>query len=277
MKKFLTVILALALTAVLLPSCKNQEKKNNKGNVLTKNETEMSQAEKFAVEDLKVNLGNLLESLKKMKNVPFVSEKNGTIVLSDKEKMVKPTYLADPSYVKDLATLTQKYRAAAILTIDRIVADIYEMPVAEFDEALAKLNVDINDPALKEFSDKIKANEDAGEVISQFCDAEYNAGRANLFWEAVAASLVEQVYVCSQNVDKFMPMFTDESAAEVTYNFVCVQEGIKSLFEFYPEMKSLNEILEPLYVINAISVDQLRTQLIELKGEIEVVRAVLAR
>ena len=273
MKKFITVI--LALTIILLPSCKNQGKKADKD--LSKDQTEVSQAEKLAVEDLKINLANLLESVKKMNTVPFVSGKNGSVVLSDKEKMVKPEYLADPAYINGLATLTQKYRAAAILTIDRIIADLYEMPVAGFDEGLAKLNIDINDPALKEFSDGLKANKNAGEIVSQFCDKEYNAGRANLFWEAVAASLVEQVYVCSQNVDKFMPMFTDESAAEVTYNFVCVQEGIKSLFDFYPEMQSLNSILEPLYVINAISVDQLRSQLLELKGEIEVVRSILMK
>ena len=70
-------------------------------------------------------------------------------------------------------------------------------------------------------------------------------------------------------------MFDDESASEVTYNFVCVHEGIRSLIEFYPEMESLNTILDPLYVINAINVEQLKAQLIELKGEIEVIRTAL--
>ena len=272
MKKIITVI--LAMTIILLPSCKNQ---GNRKKAADKAKTEVSEAEKFAIEDLKVNMANLLESLKKMNTVPFVSGKNGAVSLSEQEKRVKPDYLFNTASVSNLATLTQKYRAAAILTVDRIIADLYDMPVADFDEALAKLNVEINDPALKEFSEKLKANEKAGDVISDFCDKEYNAGRANLFWEAVTASLVEQVYVCSKNLDKFMPMFTDESAAEVTYNFVCVQEGIKSLFDFYPEMKSLNTIIEPLFVINAISVDQLRSQLTELKGEIEVIRGTLAK
>ena len=40
-------------------------------------------------------------------------------------------------------------------------------------------------------------------------------------------------------------------------------------------MESLNTILDPLYVINAINVEQLKAQLIELKGEIEVIRTAL--
>jgi hypothetical protein len=42
-------------------------------------------------------------------------------------------------------------------------------------------------------------------------------------------------------------------------------------------MESLNTALEPLYVINAISVDQLKSQLTELKGEIKAVREYLLK
>lgn len=269
MKRLPVIILALALVA--LPSCKNQNKK--KANEEQKKE--ISQKEQFVTEELKYNLEQLMESTKQMKALPFINNKEGKVVLSEKEKMVKPEYLLSTDNLGEYVTLTQKYRAVAMLSIDKSIAQLYEMPVTEYEAALTKLTVDVNDPALKEFSDKLAASEDAGEVISEFCDKEYEAGRANLFWEAVAAGLIEQVYICTKNIDKFLAAFDDKAASDVTYNFVCVHENIMQLKEFYPEMEALDKVLAPLYVINAITVDQLKEQLIELKGEIEVSRFIL--
>lgn len=273
MKKSILLLLAFAIVA--LPACQNNNKKKSAEEEAAKKE--ISVKEQLATEDLKINIANLQESLSKMKTVPFIGAKGGNVSVSDKEKMVKPDYLADPAFINDLVTLTQKYRAAAVLTVDRAVADLYDANVTSYDEALAKLNVDINDAALEEFTNDLKISSKAGETISTFCDREYEAQRAPLFWEALAASLVEQVYVCTQNIDKFITMFDDEAASDITYNFITVHEGIKSLIEFYPEMESLNTILDPLYVINAINVQQLRDQLTELKGEIVVVRTLLTK
>lgn len=274
MKKVTVILLAFAMLAI--PSCKNanNNKKAESKEVETK---EISQKEQMVTEELKVNLQNLVESTKQMKSVPFIYNVNGTIKLSDKEKMVKPDYLVDPASTNDLVTLSQKYRAVAMLSIDKVVAKLYDMPTDDMEAALAKIAVEVNDAALKDFSEKIQANQGAGDAISEFCDREIEAGRANFFWEATAAGLVEQVYILTKNMDKFLPMFDDQSAADVTYNFVCVHDGIMKMMEFYPEMESLNSALLPLYVINAINVDQLRDQLIELKGEIEVVRAFLLK
>jgi len=272
MKKLTVILLAAAMVAV--PSCKNAN--NNKAQKEAENK-ELSTKEQMVTEELKVNLQNLVESTKKMKAVPFISAKEGTIQLSSKEKMVAPDYLVDPAAVNDLVTLSQKYRMVAMLSIDKVVAKLYDMPVDEIEAALSKIAVDVNDPALKEFSENIAANKEAGENLSTFCDKEIEAGRANLFWEAVAAGLVEQIYILTKNIDKFMPMFDDEAASEVTYNFVCVHDGIEKMIEIYPEMESLQAAMLPLYVINAINVEQLKSQLTELKGEIEVVRAFLLK
>jgi len=272
MKKISVILLALAIIA--MPGCKNQ---NNKKQAEETTTHEISQKEQLITEDLKINMQNLIESSKQMKAVPFIYSTNGSVQLSAKEKMVKPDYLIDPACTNDLVTLSQKYRAVSMLSIDKVVAKMYDMPIDDIEAALAKLTVDINDAALKEYSENLAANKGAGETISKFLEDEYNANRANFYWEATAAGLVEQIYVLTQNMDKFLPMFDDQAASDVTYNFVCVHEGISSLVEFYPEMESLNAALLPLYVINAISVDQLRTQLTELKGEIEVIRAILLK
>lgn len=273
MKKITTILLAIAIVA--MPSCKNS---NNK----TKEEAaDYSHAtvDELTSDALKADMANLIESAKQIRSVPFLRAKNdGKIALSDKEKMVKPDYLMSPDVAAGLVTLNQKYRAVGILTSDKSIAELYEMPVSSYSENIFKLLTDINDPALMEFytlpSLDIESNKEA---FSLFVDDEYAAGRINYFWEGVTAGLVEQLFILTKDVDKFMPMFTDELASDITYNFVCVHDGLTKTVNATPEMASLNEILEPLYVINAISVDQLRDQLTELKDEIEVARAALLK
>lgn len=273
MKKFAVIALALAMVAI--PSCKNQNKKAAESSA----KKEISQKEQYATEDLKINIENLIASAKQMKPVPFASkEEGGKITLTTKEKMVKPDYLLEFSAANDLVTLSQKYRAIAMYAVDEMIAKLYEMPTSEYTSTEAKLLLDINDSALKAFADADKSTNEATQAaIAALVDAEYDANRANFLWETVAASLVEQIYILTQNIDKFLPMFDDQTASDITFNFICVHEGIMSMMEFYPELESLNSAMLPLYVINAINVEQLKNQLTELKGEIEAVRYILLK
>jgi len=273
MKKSLILFFAMAMVAVL-PSCKNQNKKAEEAKA---EEQTMTVNEQYLYEDFKLNVQNLVESTKLLKPAPFVSVEGGSVKLSEKEKKAKPKYLLSPDCADNLVTLSQKYRAVAMLGIDKTVADLYGMPSTEYQNALNRLTVDINDPALKTFADRIKANEEIGPAVSAFFDEEIEAERANMFWEALAAAMVEQIYVCTQNINKFMPMFDDQAASDITYNFILVKDGFQTFIKYYPEMESLNKVIEPLYVINAITAEQLRTQLIELKGEIEVIRVLLLK
>ena len=275
MKKSIIILMAAAL--VLVPSCKNQGKKAaEEAEAIDYAE---ATAEKILSDEINADLANLVESAKKIKPVAFLkSKQDGKIVLSDKEKLVKPSYLLDPAKANELVTLSQKYRATGMLTADKIIADMYEMSVADFNEAIFALLKDIDDPALTEFFTlppmDIETNREA---FAQFVDDEFEAGRINFFWEGIAALCVEQVYILTQNLEKFMPMFTDETAADVTYNFVCLHDGLSRAVDATPEMQSLNEILTPLYVINAISVDQLKEQLLQVKSDIETARESLLK
>lgn len=272
MKKITIILLAVALVA--LPSCKNNKKAKTEAPDYTN-----ATVDELTNEALKADMANLIESAKKIKVVPFVkSQKDGKLTLTDKEKMVKPDYLFTPASAADLVTLNQKYRAVGMLTSDKAIAELYEMPTADFNEAIYKLLTDINDPALEEFYTlPVLDIETNREAFSLFVDDEYKAGRINYFWEGVSAGLVEQLFILTRDVDKFMPMFTDELASDITYNFVCVHDGLTKTVNATPEMESLNEILKPLYVINAITVDELRSQLLTLKSDIEVAREALLK
>lgn len=274
MKKISILILAAAL--VLVPSCKNG--KANKAKQATVDYSEASVDELTSAE-LNADIAILLESAKKIRMVPFAkANSEGKLVLTDKEKMVKPDFLVSPNVAKRLITLSQKYRAVGMLTSDKSIAELYDMSVVDYNEMIIKLLTDINDPALTDFYTlpalDIESNREA---FSTFIDEEYEAGRINYFWEGVSAGLVEQVYLLTRDVDKFMPMFTDDLASEITFNFVCVHDGLTKTVNSTPEMASLNEILEPLYVINAVSVEELRSQLIAVKGEVEIAREKLLK
>ena len=276
MKKVLYAAMAIAVV-LSVASCKN----NNKKQAQEAEAVDYSEAtaEKILADEINVDLANLVESAKKIKPVAFLkTQKDGKLVLSDKEKKVKPDYLIAPESANDLVTLSQKYRAVGMLTSDKIIAELYEMPTNVFNEAIFKLLKDINDPALEAFFTlppmDIETNREA---FATFVDDEYNEGRINFFWEGIAALTVEQVYILSQNIDKFLPAFTDETAADITYNFVCLHDGLTKTVNASPEMESLNEILKPLYVINAITVDELKGQLTQVKDEIAAAREQLLK
>lgn len=270
MKRLSIVFLAAAIVA--LPSCKN----NNKNAEEAKDYSESTNAE-LVEETLKADFANLVTSAKAIKPVPFIkAQKDGKLVLSEKEKMVKPDYLLAPSVTSKLATLYQKYRAVGMLTADKNIADMYEMPISDYNEAISKVLTDINDPALMNFYTLPSIDiESDREAYASFVDEEYEEDRANFFWDGIAAAMVEQIFILTRDVDKFMPMFTDELAADITFNFLCVHDGLTKMVEAYPEMSSLNEVLTPLYVINAMNVEQLRDQLISVKEDVENARAFL--
>ncbi len=272
MKK-LTLILLAGLMAVALPSCKNQGKKAADQAAPAVEQTE--EEEDMAIRALKADAANFLESAKKVKQIPFLTAKNdGSLSLTDKELMVKPDYLLDPAIANNLVTLNQKYAVTSMLFVDQKIAEIYDMPTADFSAAAVKLLTEINDPAYTEFFSiapvDLESNVEAFEI---FVKQEYDEGRETFFWQAFAASMVEQVYVVTRDIDKFMPMFTDEIATDVTFNFLCLHDNLAKMVEPYPEMASLNAVLDPLYVIDAISVDQLRDQLLQVKSDIESARA----
>ena len=100
MKK-ITSILAAAMCIVLAVSC-GQKKSAEAQEVAP----EKTQAEIYAEQEIMVHLDSLASELVKINPIGIVgSVKDGKVVLSDKEKQVKPDYLPDPAVVKDMQTL----------------------------------------------------------------------------------------------------------------------------------------------------------------------------
>lgn len=192
---------------------------------------------------------------------------DGKIQLSDEEKKVKPTYLIDPKSVDDLSLLSQKYRALGVLIVDAKVASLYGMDVDGYKAAIAKVATDVNDPSIK--YNETFSSED---LKARYATAKEN-GRINFFWETAASLLVENLYVLSQNVDKFLPAFDDKSAADMTYHIALLKLSLDDLAAYDTNIKELAEVLAPLNELNAISVEQLKEQLAKMKPQVEAARA----
>lgn len=269
MKRTLT-ILSSALCLVLAISCGQNGNKNKKA----AQTVEKTEAQIMAEAVVKSELDSLAGKLVTINPIGVVgSVKDGKVVLSDKEKQVKPEYLAAPSAINDLQTLAQKYNAVAILGIDAEIAKLYDMNVADYEAALAKLYVDINDPALKAFTDGVELKES----LSKFYDESKANGREEFFWSAATTSIVEQTYIASQNIDKFIVAFDDQSVTDFTWDIVLLTTAIEDLAKVNPDYASLDASIAPLKKIDAISVAQFKEQLVNLKDEISAARATLLK
>ena len=264
MKKSVLSILAVAL----LSSCVNTNKKA---------ETETKEVVSFEQQQIEAGIMLQIDSIasiyNQMDKVPFVAAlNNGELLLTEEEKQVKPDYLIDPASVNDLVTLSQKYRAVAMLSIDEFVANGFDMDTEELSAAKARLVVDINDPAFDTFIKDDETEQTYSDIVTTFYQDELDNGRLNFFWETATASFVEQTYLLTRNPEKFAACFNDQQAADFTYRFILLQYGLEQLKEYAPELNELCTAIKPLEALNAITADQLKEQVVSLKDQIEEVR-----
>ncbi len=262
-------ILAVAFAAIAFAACGNKNAKNAESTDSVVKSFEQEQIEA----SIKMHVDSLASEVGKLKQMPFLQKDGETLKLTKEEMQVKPDYLLNPSVAENATTLAEKYRMLSALDIDRRVARLYEMPVEDYDKAITKLAADIDDPSFKNLDDE--------NTISETTQTLYNAmnenGRINYFWQLAAASMVEQLFVASQNSDKFLASFTDEAAANTTFRVVLILDALNRLSEFDPDIKPVAEALAPLDVLNATSVAELKKQLADAKEKIAAARAALAK
>ena len=174
---------------------------------------------------------------------------------------------------ENATTLAEKYRILSALNVDEKIAKLYEMPTEDYDKAVAKLIADISDPSFKDLDN----NASVWETSQALYDEMEKNGRINYYWQLAAAALVEQLYIANQNSEKFLSVFDDESASNVTFRIVLILDALNRLSEYDPEIKPVAEAVAPLEVLNAMTVDEMKTQLAQAKDKIEAARAALIK
>ena len=218
-----------------------------------------------------MHFDSIAAEFSKLKQPAFVQDQNGGLTLSKEEKQVKPDYLIDANNAEEATTLAEKYRILSALNVDRKIAQLYEMPVEDYDKAITKLAADINDPSFKVVDD----NSNIFETSSKLYDEMEKNGRINFFWQLAAAALVEELYVANQNVDKFLSTFNDEAAANITFRIVLILDAVNRLSEYDADIKPVAEAIAPLEVLNATTVAELKSQMAEAKDNIIAARKAL--
>ena len=263
-------VFAVAFAAMVLASCGGGNK-NNQANEEADSVKSFEQAQVEA--GIKMHIDSLASALGQMKQLPFMKEGDGSVELTAEEKQVKPDYLINPSSAEDVATLAEKYRLLSVLGVDKRIAQLYEMPIDEYEKAISKLVAEINDPSFK-------AIEDAGtifETTSTLYDEMEKNGRINYFWQLASAALVEQLYVCNQNADKFLSAFNDEAAANVTFRIVLVLDAVNRLAQYDPDIEPVAQAIAPLNALNATSVAEMKEQMAKMKDQINAARKALVK
>ena len=254
-----TYIILMAASLVLLCSCGNNQ---NKKKSETKAADTESVEEQYIKEDIKIKLDSLVSELGRINATPIVENiDNGKVNLSAAVKKNRPDYLMPLDKVSEAVTLSEKYRALIVYYVDMRFAKLFDMPLDAYKQTLAKLIMDINDPAIPN--------------VQQYYNESVKSNTVAYFWETMAAGSLEHLYIITRNIDLFMPLFNDQTASEVSYRLILVHEGIKSLIPYEPELEEIQTILKPLEVLNATNANELRSQLTELKGAVETARAQL--
>ena len=259
--------LAIACAAVIFAACGNKQKAENASEAESEKSFEQEQIEA----SIKMHMDSIAAEITRLGQFPFLAEGENGLTLTKEEKQVKPDYLLDATAADQTATLAEKYRMLSALSVDKKVAVLYEMPTADYEKAIAKLAADVNDPSFKVLDDA----SNIFETSQTLYDAMEENGRINYFWQLASAALVEQLYVMSQNTDKFLGVFDDQAATNVTFRIIVILDAVNRLAQYDPETQPLAEALAPLEVLDATSVDQLKTQLVTAQKDINNARTVL--
>ncbi len=253
-------IALLFASALILGACGNTASKKKDAGT----KSDVSLQEQYLTQDLIIKIDSLIAGFQQLGVMPHMKAiDEGTLVLTDREKRVKPTYLMPLARVNELITLNQKCRALAVYAVDREIAQLYEMPLEEYDKVIAQLMVDTDNVSLMEGAEiKVEVNAlDVNSWIVTMGKEQLGKEQMHLFFETIAAGIMESLYITSLDIPRYITYFNDQTASEVSYRFLLVVEGIKSLMPYHPELESIRGILEPLNVINAINVKQLEEQL----------------
>lgn len=264
MKKFSFAL--IAAVAFIMASCGNKQKAEEVANDST---------ETFEEKQIKAGMNAQLDSLTNLwmqikRREIFDVDPDNKIVISAEEKKVAPDYLYTPDKLKGkLETLSAKYRALVVFSIDQQVGTLYGMNDV-WSSAIEKLGAEVNDPVMKLVQDGEINFDDENHIAvnEKVYKTEEEAGRANYFWEASATAIVEQTYLLSVNQDKLLAHLTDEDAEKLTFRIILLNDAYENLAEYNPQLMQLLSVLQPLSKLNAITVDQLREQLNESKEEI---------
>jgi len=226
MKHTLSLIALVAICCAMMVSCKN-----NKSNDPTPEEI---QAQKVALAD------SVLAEIDAFAEEYMLASKNTfripSFELTEEEKMVKPDYLLEPSIASTLVTKSQKVNALAIFLTDVSVRKIYDMPLDETKEVIAKLAIELNHPFIPDY-EMLES-----EIIKKEYETCRERGDLAYFWQFQNAIVAEVGYVIAQNPELFFRKITEEQNQAFVKRTIEKNMAMRELAKYDEEMAGVLEI-----------------------------------
>jgi len=198
MKRTLTLIACVAVCCTMAVSCKNAK--------TAEPTQEEIQAQKVALAD------SVLAEIDAIADEFIYAAADGFRIvnfeLTEEEIMVKPDYLLDPSFANTLVSKSQKINALAVFLVELMVRKIYDMPLEETKEVMAKLAVELNHPIDVNVTTDFEMQ--ASDKIRKEYEAFKERGELAYFWQFQNAIHFETCYVIAQNPEMFIGKITDD-------------------------------------------------------------------
>jgi len=232
MKKSYILIALTMLAALSMVSCNN----NKKAKIAEPTPDEIQAHKQALADSVLAQIDSLVEQFYDAQSKSF---KLKALVLTEAEKKVKPDYLLDPSTSNMLVTKTQKVNALAMYCADISVRKIYDMPIEETKEAIAKLAAEVNHPT---DVDLLTDNTEISEKLRREYEVCKERGDLAYFWQFQYAFLTEISYILVQNPDLFFSKFTDEQLEAYGLRGHKVYDAIDEMAQYDEEMEMLREM-----------------------------------
>ena len=164
-----------------------------------------------------------------------------------------------------------KFRLLGVLDVNRRLAKLIGSPTEVYDKKITALLNDINYSTLTDIYQH-----------GYISDLSYNdykkmeaEGKINIYWQIAIATIVEQLYFISHNSEKIIRVLTDLDVANITFRLVLVLDAVWRLSYYDPYLAEIVQAIVPLKMIDAISKDELKSQLIQVDSDLESAHRIL--
>lgn len=164
-----------------------------------------------------------------------------------------------------------KLRLMGALDVNRSIAKKIGIPTNVFDNKIATLIDEIDYPSLRSFSNKGMFPYLSYDLYKRM----KSDGKINYYWQIAAATLVEQLYLTSQNYKKIIKNVDDYDVANLTFRIVLTLDAVYRLAQYDPELRIIAQAITPLELFNATSVNEFKSQIVQAKEHINSARRIL--
>ena len=178
--------------------------------------------------------------------------------------------LYNPS-IENITNDMCKLRLMGALDVNRRIAQKIGIPTNVFDNKIATLIDEVNYQALRNFTN-----------IGMFSNLSYDfykrmksEGKINYYWQIAAATLVEQLYLISQNYEKIIKNVDDNDAADLSFRIVLTLDAVYRLTQYDSEFEKIAQAITPLEMFNATSVNEFKSQIVQAKENINSARRII--